>query len=211
MKTSFEAIHEKTRERLGSSYTQAMEVAYLNRHRMAWVALDSATHFILAEGYQRELEQRGDVEGFPVPKRQPDGTADPLVAIFGLSVRVDDTAEGIRWDVGNPQSPLSGSTTSREKDPMTVPDQAVLDAIKVLPHDEADMLLGVIVNATAGIVSAVSALHSPTDTELYGVVSSSMPKMIEAQGGPEAAQIALAAAIVRLVRQKLSNDAEEVS
>lgn len=86
---------------------------------------------------------------------------------------------------------------------MTASDRAIYEAIKDLPHDDADMLLGVIVNATAGIASAVAALHPLTDAELYEVVSSSMPKMIEAQGGPEAAQVTLAAAIVRLVRQKL--------
>lgn len=204
MKTSFEAVHERTRERLGSSHAQAMEVAYHNRHRMTWVALDSATHSILAEGYQRELEQRGDIEGFPVPKRQPDGTADPLVAIFGLSVRIDDTVDGVRWDVGTPPLiPFDSSNPQEGMDPVTAPDQAVSDAIKALPHGEADALLSVIVNATAGIASAVSALHQLTDAELYDVVSRSMPKMIEAQGGPEAMQIVLAAAVVRLVRQRL--------
>jgi hypothetical protein len=90
-----------------------------------------------------------------------------------------------------------------ESDPMTTPDQAISETIAGLSHADAEMLLDVIVGASAGLVDAVAPVHSLADAELYGVMIASVPKMIAAQGGPEASQIILAAAITRLVRQKM--------
>ncbi len=76
-------------------------------------------------------------------------------------------------------------------------------SIEDLPLKEADMVLGILVNSTAGMVSAAASVRSFDDDEVYGIVTKSLPRMIEAQGGPELAKMLLAAAVTRLVRQKM--------
>jgi len=109
-------IYDHAMAMLAESYRAAIGEAYANRHGMRWVSLDSATHDVLAEAYQRirESEWRDSMAAVnpdsvhnPASKRSPDGTAPPLLTIYGLPVRIDDTVESsIEWDVGEPLDPM---------------------------------------------------------------------------------------------------------
>jgi hypothetical protein len=110
-------IYDHAMAMLVDSYRAALNEAYDNRHGMRWVSLDSATHDVLAEAAQRLREERWrdslaaaadpDSESNPALLRSPDGTAPPLLMIYGLPVRIDDTVESsIEWDVGEPLDPM---------------------------------------------------------------------------------------------------------
>jgi hypothetical protein len=86
---------------------------------------------------------------------------------------------------------------------MSTTDRAMSQAIMASAHRNADMILDVIVNFTAGVASAVASTYALSDDQIYDIVVKSVPKMVQAQGGPELAQVALGAAVARLVRQKL--------
>ena len=86
---------------------------------------------------------------------------------------------------------------------MTTPDLTLADAVAGLPHAEAGMTLDVLVNSIAGTVGAVASIRPLSDVEIYATVSMSLLRMLEAESGPDLSRVILAAALTRLIRQKL--------
>lgn len=98
---------------LADTYRVALGQSYDNRHSITWVELDPIARVVLAEMYQADREKawRESIAGGSTPiltghdparRRADDGSAPPILTIFGVHVRHGAAGTGIRWDVGTP-------------------------------------------------------------------------------------------------------------